>query len=35
MVIVIEGEKLLETDIVENIPFRKGANPLKKDITKG
>tara|TARA_Y100000780_G_scaffold64194_1_gene56816 strand:+ start:290 stop:490 length:201 start_codon:yes stop_codon:yes gene_type:complete len=32
---VIEGEKLLETDVVENITFRKGTNPLKKRCYKG
>ncbi len=32
---MIEGEKLLETDIVENITFRKGTNPLKKRHYKG
>ena len=32
---VVEGEKLLETDIVENITFRKGTNPLKKRHYKG
>ena len=30
-----KGEKLLETDIVENITFRKGTNPLKKRHYKG
>ena len=30
-----EGEKLLETDIVENITFRKGTNPLKKRHYRG
>ena len=32
---IIEGEKLLETDVVENITFRKGTNPLKKRCYKG
>ena len=32
---VIEGEKLLETDVVANITFRKGTNPLKKRCYKG
>ncbi len=28
---LIEGEKVLGTNIIENTSFRKGANPLKKD----
>ena len=27
---VVEGEKVLGTNMVENITFRKGTNPLKK-----
>jgi len=32
---VFEGEKVLGTNMVENITFRKGTNPLKKRHYKG
>ena len=31
---LLEGEKVLGTNIIENISFRKGTNPLKKRQTQ-